>query len=44
LKWKESEAHSAVYDAEQTAKLFCRIINTWDEHFSPLDTPASETV
>lgn len=30
LKWKESEAHSAVYDAEQTAKLFCTIVNQWD--------------
>ena len=31
MRWNEKEAHSAVYDAEQTAKLFCRIVNTWDE-------------
>ncbi len=26
-KWDESQAHSAVYDAEMTAKLFCEIVN-----------------
>ncbi|UCE88319.1 MAG: ribonuclease T [Pseudomonadota bacterium] len=30
LEWKESEAHSAVYDAERTAALFCTIVNHWD--------------
>lgn len=29
IEWKGSEAHSAVYDAEQTAELFCRIVNAW---------------
>lgn len=24
-------AHSAIYDAEQTAKLFCQIVNRWQE-------------
>jgi len=27
LNWNESEAHSAIYDAEQTARLFCIIMN-----------------
>ena len=27
--WDPSEAHSAVYDTEQTAKLFCAIANAW---------------
>lgn len=27
LEWNNSEAHSAVYDAEQTARLFCIIMN-----------------
>jgi len=27
--WDSSEAHSALYDAEQTAKLFCTIVNAW---------------
>lgn len=43
LKWKESEAHSAVYDAEQTARLFCRIVNTWDERICLPAAPASGT-
>lgn len=30
LKWEPSEAHSAVYDAERTAELFCKIVNRWD--------------
>jgi ribonuclease T len=31
LGWDSREAHSAIYDAEQTAKLFCRIVNRWRE-------------
>lgn len=27
LKWDDREAHSAAYDAEQTAELFCDIVN-----------------
>ena len=30
IPWKDSEAHSAVYDAERTADLFCHIVNLWD--------------
>ncbi|MES9847489.1 MAG: ribonuclease T [Candidatus Thiodiazotropha sp.] len=29
LDWDSSEAHSAIYDTQQTAKLFCGIINRW---------------
>lgn len=29
LGWDANEAHSAVYDTEQTAKLFCTIANAW---------------
>ncbi len=29
LPWNGEEAHSAVYDAERTAELFCRIANAW---------------
>lgn len=29
LEWDDSSAHSAKYDTEQTAELFCRIINRW---------------
>ncbi|MCR6663744.1 MAG: ribonuclease T [Luteimonas sp.] len=27
--WNSKEAHSALYDAEQTARLFCNIVNGW---------------
>jgi len=27
LGWDNNEAHSAIYDAEMTAKLFCKIVN-----------------
>ena len=29
LEWNGDEAHSAVYDAERTAELFCKIANAW---------------
>ena len=28
-EWNADEAHSAVYDAERTAALFCTIVNRW---------------
>lgn len=29
LAWDQREAHSAIYDAERTAELFCIIANAW---------------
>ncbi|MDN5849140.1 MAG: ribonuclease T [Nitrococcus sp.] len=29
--WDGREAHSAIYDAEKTAELFCAIVNRWDQ-------------
>ena len=29
LEWDNEKAHSALYDAEMTAKLFCMIVNRW---------------
>jgi ribonuclease T len=29
LGWESSEAHTAIYDVEQTAALFCTIVNEW---------------
>jgi len=29
LDWNESQAHSAIYDTEMTAALFCAIVNRW---------------
>ena len=32
LEWSEKDAHSARYDAEQTAHLFCAIVNKWNQY------------
>ena len=37
LAWDGEEAHSAVYDTERTAELFCTIVNRW-HRLSTLDT------
>ncbi|ESQ13957.1 MAG: hypothetical protein N838_13360 [Thiohalocapsa sp. PB-PSB1] len=29
LEWDDSQAHSAIYDAEKTAELFCNLVNKW---------------
>ena len=34
VEWDDGDAHSAVYDAERTAALFCRVLNMWDERAS----------
>ena len=31
LDWDNERAHSALYDAEITAELFCRIVNRWKQ-------------
>ncbi len=31
LEWDSDKAHSALYDAEQTARIFCMIVNRWKE-------------
>ncbi|MGZ8162587.1 MAG: ribonuclease T [Methylobacter sp.] len=31
LEWDNEKAHSALYDAEQTAEIFCRIVNRWKQ-------------
>ncbi|MXY14910.1 MAG: ribonuclease T [Proteobacteria bacterium] len=30
LDWESSSAHSAVYDAEKTAEIFCEVMNRWE--------------
>lgn len=37
LAWDTEEAHSARYDAEQTALLFCEIVNRWNEYSGLFD-------
>ena len=31
LEWDNAKAHSALYDAEMTAEIFCKIINRWKQ-------------
>lgn len=31
IDWDSRDAHSAIYDAEKTADLFCAIVNRWTE-------------
>lgn len=31
LEWDSGEAHSAIYDTERTAELFCSVVNRWAE-------------
>ncbi len=30
IDWDSGRAHSAIYDAEKTAELFCAVVNRWD--------------
>ena len=32
IDWDSRDAHSAIYDAEKTAELFCSIVNLWQMH------------
>lgn len=32
MKWDAEGAHSALYDTQQTAELFCKILNMWQTH------------
>lgn len=31
IRWDPGAAHSAIYDTERTAELFCAVVNLWDE-------------
>ncbi len=34
IEWDNRQAHSAIYDAEKTAELFCKIVNSWPFAFN----------
>lgn len=42
LDWSTDDAHSAVYDAERTAQVFCRIANAWPRAMAGDHTPAAQ--
>ena len=35
LDWDDGQAHSAVYDCERTAELFCTVLNRWELRHDP---------
>ena len=37
IAWDPAQAHSAVYDAERTAELFCGIVNAWPMLLHPAE-------
>ena len=37
LEWDESRAHSALYDAEMTAKVFCEVVNRFRPFYTPVE-------
>ena len=39
LPWDSTEAHSAIYDAERTAELFCAVVNRWDRAIGMIQPP-----
>ncbi|NLS55709.1 ribonuclease T [Hafnia alvei] len=44
IPFDSTQAHSALYDTEQTATLFCELVNRWKRMGGwPLPTPAPET-
>lgn len=40
--WNESEAHSARYDTERTAELFCAVVNRWHARVAIPDPTGEE--
>ena len=45
IAFDNKEAHSALYDAQRTAELYCSIVNTWWEKIGPppVDESSDET-
>ena len=44
LNWNSDDAHSAVYDTERTAALFCLIVNRWKELSDLAASPAQPAI
>ena len=44
FEWNSDKAHSAVYDTERTADLFCTIINRWHDYSGGLISMPSQAV
>jgi len=44
IDWDQEQAHSAKYDAERTAELFCTIVNLWDTNIGVKGVVPKESV
>lgn len=44
IEWDDCQAHSAIYDAEQTARLFCAIVNRWADLLAAANGAGSTSV
>ena len=44
IEWNAEHAHSAIYDAERTAELFCVIVNRWKELVDSAGQPTEEVL
>ena len=44
FEWNSDKAHSAVYDTERTADLFCTIINRWHDYSGGMTSLPSRAV
>ncbi|MEN8107622.1 MAG: ribonuclease T [Pseudomonadota bacterium] len=42
IDWNSDKAHSAVYDTERTADLFCAIVNRWHESNHNIESISSQ--
>lgn len=42
IEFDRDQAHSALYDAERTAELFCAVVNAWEEGGRPARKPNAE--
>jgi ribonuclease T len=43
LEWNSDDAHSAVYDTDRTARVFCTIVNAWPQPAANQGPPAAPT-
>jgi ribonuclease T len=43
IEWENDRAHSAIYDAQKTAELFCNIVNRWDQETLGINSLARNT-
>lgn len=44
IDWNSDKAHSAVYDTERTADLFCAIVNRWHESSNNIESISSQVI